>query len=322
MEVFISHRSALQYWRKQQAARDASERPLRRKNLPDAAPCSSMLLESFALGFPLPLDVMVSTQNAKRSSVGIRFHTYAGAMPDGCFVRIGKDFYVASPELCFLQMSCELSFLKLVELGFELCGSYAKHEGVPLKKDFSFTEDFYKRGSGLSSKKLLSLFISRMRGAHGIKNAQRALRFLGDGSASPRETMLAMLLTLPNMLGGYALPAPELNAKITPSLQARKGSSKQFYYCDLYWPDFKLAVEYDSNMYHSGAEHIARDSIRRNALALSGIDVITVTNNQLTSTLELAKVAKRIADKTASRLRHKEYARFSEAHQKLRDTFK
>lgn len=40
--------------------------------------------------------------------------------------------------------------------------------------------------------------------------------------------------------------------------------------CDLLWPTASLCVEYDSDMFHTGSQKIARDARRRNALASLG----------------------------------------------------
>jgi hypothetical protein len=156
-----------------------------------------------------------------------------------------------------------------------------------------------------------------MKGVRGQKQAARALRYIVDGSASPMETVLTMLLTLPPLLGGYRFPLPILNGRIVPGKSAKASSSKSYYSCDLFWPDLDLAVEYDSDHFHTGAERIASDSKRRNSLALIGIVVITVTSRQIRSIVEFEKVARQIAGNMDRRLQVKS-PQFLKAQRELR----
>ena len=97
------------------------------------------------------------------------------------------------------------------------------------------------------------------------------------------------------MLGGYGFSFPALNKRITLTKSARKHFSKDYYVCDMYWPDEKVAVEYDSDQHHTGSDRIASDSKRRNALATSGVRVISVTKQQLMNSSELESAARTIA---------------------------
>lgn len=156
-----------------------------------------------------------------------------------------------------------------------------------------------------------------MPAVRGSKKAKRAIRYLLDNSASPMETKLAILLTLPYLLGGYGFIAPELNSRIIPSKTVKRSVSKTFYSCDLYWPDYYLAVEYDSAQHHSGSEQINSDAKKKNALTLMGITVITVTKQQLYNGTEFEKVARVIANCLGKRLKFNKGS-FALIHAELR----
>ena len=126
--------------------------------------------------------------------------------------------------------------------------------------------------------------------------ADRAL----DGSASPMETALAMLLSLPGTLGGYGLPSPRLNARIDVSSKNGLNQSKRYYVADLYWPEARFAVEYDSDRWHVGPERIGQDAARRNALLFQGVNVVTVCSQQIMSESKMDDVA-RIAARALGR---------------------
>ena len=234
-------------------------------------------------------------------------HFFPEVLPDRCLVDLGGGLLVASPELCFFQMASELPLIKLIELGYELCGSYTyalktnviEDESAEANRQADYNYNL------ITNKKRLAAFVAQMPGKHGKKNATRALQHIIDGSGSPMETILAMLLILPHNLGGYGLPQPEMNRRIDPKAAIKNDSSKQFYKCDLLWKDFNVAAEYDSNSHHSDGVNIADDSIKRGDLALSGIDVITVTSKQIYSAKECDKIARRVASKIGKRLQIK-----------------
>jgi len=220
---------------------------------------------------------------------------------------------VSSPEFCFLQLANQLPLPRLIQLGYELCGKYS----IPVRGDLNAPEKgFYKRDS-LTSVNALQAFIDRMPGINGHRMATHALRYILDGSASPMEAKLAILLTLPYKLGGFNLYLPELNYRIVPSKTVKQSASKSFYSCDLYWPDYDLAVEYDSDLCHTGSKRIASDSKKRNTLALMGISVITVTKEQIYSKTELEKVARILANHLDKRLFHLRNPGFAVAHRDL-----
>jgi len=226
---------------------------------------------------------------------------------------------VSSPEFCFLQAASKLPLVKLIELGFELCGRYAKTDSATKSADATRTgKDPYNREQ-LTNTKKLSAFVGRLEGVAGKKRALQALQYIADGSASPRETVLVMFLTLPYRLGGYGLPMPELNYLIIPAKSGRQYAGKSSFSCDLYWPQVKLAVEYDSDEFHSRDEEKAEDSIRRNVLISMGVKVISVDNQHIKSRTQLEGVARQLSRNTSKRLHHRENPRFPEAQKRLRE---
>ena len=311
MRLLLTHKSALEYWRLHGKAQDEFSRSRQKSAAPAYYPEFAAICQLATGGLSLPLDAVVSSRAARRASAALRSHVFEAPLPRGGVVDVGGGLCVSSPELCFFWMASELSLVKLIELGFELCGSYSLPGPVPDE------EGAYKRPP-LTSTKKLAAFVAQMEGAHGVRKATQALRYITDGSASPMETVLVMLLALPYKLGGYGLYMPELNARVTPAKTAKKIASKSHYYCDLFWPDVDVAAEYDSDQFHTGADRIASDSKRRNALATMGVLVVTVTNQQIRNTVELEKVAKQLAAGIGKQLRHNEKPGFRDAQIALR----
>ena len=303
MEVFITHKTALEFWRQRKRLGSNPECHQSWRKLPVASPESSALRHGDTWGLSLPLDILVGEPDARRPSSIVRPHVYSRPLPRGCFVQANDELFVSSPEFCFFHMARELSFIKLIELGFEFCGSYSLPAANTVNEDPNAGEKTLYDLSLLTNTKKLSLFAKRMTGERGQRQVVKALQYVIDESASPMETILVMLLTLPYRLGGYGLPKPELNRRIDLSKTARQKSRKDYYRCDLYWPEANLVVEYDSDLHHTGSKRITEDSQRRNALASIGKTVITVTSQQIYSTVEFERVVKIIATNLGKRIR-------------------
>ena len=281
MDIFFSHKTALEDWQKYRQGAIAETRPVRARP-PSTPPDTRGLRIDTSLGLTKPLHILVENANARKVSKGIVSHYWAGPFTRGCFFESADGYLVSSPELCFLQMAGQLSFTRLIKLAYEFCGTYVLNPESP--KGFDVCEPL------TTVAKLLS-FLRKMKGVHGIKRALRVLKYTKDQAASPMETVVTLCLTLPYRLGGYGFAAPKLNARIEPNRLTRGTANKQCYYCDLYWHEARFAVEYDSNAHHTGADRIANDSVRRNTLALMGIKVVSVTSRQINSREETRKLA-------------------------------
>lgn len=49
----------------------------------------------------------------------------------------------------------------------------------------------------------------------------------------------------------------------------------------MFWPEANVAIEYDSDLEHTGSARIAEDAQRRNDLTALGITTITATREQV-----------------------------------------
>jgi len=239
------------------------------------------------------------------------------ALPDACFLNAGGGLYVSSPEFCFFQMAHVYPLAKLIELGLELCGSYSlsskAHEGAA---EGAIEQALYNLPK-LTSANKLKAFCARLEEWPGHRKAMNALRYIVDGSASPMESILAILLTLPYRYGGYGFPMPELNGRIDPIKGMKPFSGRGFYRGDLVWREARVVAEYNSDLEHADPRSMAQDAIRRSDLALCGFTEVTVTKEQLKSMMLLDKVARQIAKKLRKQLRY-ENPGFFKACRKLR----
>ena len=303
MDILVGYISALEYWRtvgpgflRDRSSRVAATKHARAALSNRTKPCrpGGTLRPGGCL---LPVHVLVGCDAMRTETHALVSHTWSCALPDGdLFVDAGEGFFVSTPEFCFLQMASKLTLANLIQLGFELCGTYSLRKDGPAAP----------RKKPLTSSDKLKAFVAKAAGAPGCKKAVRALRYVLDGSASPKETELAMYLCLPYALGGYGIERPRLNYHIDIPPSMRKFSNKSYCVCDLCWPDANLVFEYDSKLHHSGEGQRARDSKRSNTLISLGYTVVSVTSIQIGSGEDVNKLAQIAAKFTGKRLRYRD----------------
>lgn len=118
-----------------------------------------------------------------------------------------------------------------------------------------------------------------------------------DGSTSPMETALALLLTMPVELGGFGIKKPLLNVAVDTSVLEDALRGRDSVTPDMLWPDQKVALEYDSSEFHArkGAQQAERDAARSNTLSLMGYRVLCATTRVVSSLSGVALLARQIA---------------------------
>lgn len=333
MAGYLCHSSALTNWRSnpdfslENSSPSASQRARLVRDfashVPLLAPGAIALLS--AHGFDVDdLHLLAPSLSSRRKPYGATCHVWSGPMPENPFVALTPEVWCSSPSFTFVQMAQQLSLTELVLLGYELCGSYALVKR-PLARDDGSTSafddvyayadactyddacaydspGFFEMPNRTTAEQLVeaSRQIGRERGA---KIARRASALVANGAASPMETALSMLLSMPTHLGGYGFDLPCMNMRVDLGADARLMTSHRFFVCDLCWPSVHVALEYDSNAFHAGTAQIAHDSIRRNALSYKGFEVISVTWAQLASPVETDRIARLLARLMGRRLR-------------------
>lgn len=201
-------------------------------------------------------------------------------LPEGSIRRGKGDVLVASPELTLATLGRTHTPLELGLFASELCGLYT------LPKD---SKEGIIQCKPCTSKAQIAQFVEEMQGRDGIKTLRKALDWTVDRAASPREVQLALLLGASSHRRGFGLPMPELNKDVPLAGAARRFTSRSFYSCDLYWPEYDVALEYQSDRYHKNRQ--LTDAVKFNALQAMGISLVTVTWSQLRSFAEMCKVA-------------------------------
>lgn len=283
MVIFIGGRSALEFWRAAHNRSAAS--PTKAKPhcgiSPKAGDFAGVDFASLGIN-EQPIAVLVGDYGDRRRIKAISCSAWEGSTLGGSFAKVNQSICVAAPEAVFLQLARRLDMVSLVKLGMELCGTYSIDPTA---------EGGFRQREPLASVAAIRRYLARAAGVGGAKKANQALSYVVDGSASPAETNAVILLCLPTSLGGFGLPKPELNRRFELPDNAKALARQSTFKCDLYWPQIKTAIEYDSDLWHSGEVRHTGDSVRRNAIEHLGLTVVTMTKGQLYDARETERIA-------------------------------
>lgn len=320
IEAFISHESALEFWRHHDLSMSGGIRRSRKTSVGNGTASMNNLRPLLRNAMPtsgrvfgaqddgglqsclsdlqicsMPLHVMVGSSAAQRRSPSIVTHLYKTPLPSGSFCKISETVYVASPELTLCQLADSLNYADLLGTCLEFCSGYAINEA---------SERGFDDRPALTSAERLNAYIRRFSGRRGAKRLRPLLRYAIDDSRSPMESKTLMLLCLPSKLGGCQLPMPEHNVEIPITERARTHTHRKRLLCDLYWPDFHLDVECDSTRYHSSKRQLGIDSNRRIVLDAMHYSYVGITTWQLEDQNEFADVVQAIRRAMGLKLRN------------------
>lgn len=276
-----------------------------------------------------PVDLLVPVRRARSSGRSARFHVWGSVVPAGSFLAAGPDLMVSGPELVVIQLCSAQGKLDallddharaahaearlLAEFGVEddpvldhpLEWERARRlvGAVAVACEFAGT---YRLGSGerpvtyharpLMSEASLARAVEEVGESQGTRRARRVCALMVEGSASPMETSLALMLSLPTELGGFGLERPLLNRAVDALGLRGAASDRDEVTPDLLWPGRRVALEYDSAEFHSGRGRREReDVVRSNILAALGYRVLRATPETVRSLPDLELLAGQVA---------------------------
>lgn len=312
--IVVGHESALRFWANVRRSNAGMTKELLGELYPDDmlasidtesvwADCSLLPLElphdvapriahaSAALGLDGQLDIVVGKDSARRASVGARCHVWKGPVPDGLICCPEPGVYVVAPEVALMQVASGLGFYKTLALAMELCGTYSC-DGVRGCEYGVVPVTTAARIGHLVS------IVGRIR---GLDAARQAARCCMDNSASPRETALAAMLSLPRRLGGWGCPRPELNVEIELSESAARQCGRSHLVADLLYRRAKLDIEYQGKEWHTADEGRSRDEARQNALMQMGYSCVFVAARQIADESKVDGITELIKRKSGLR---------------------
>lgn len=300
MSIFLSHTTALQIWRRlgdRLPLADARvfEDEASAASLAGASAESLAARASVLRDLPAPLHVVVPNTSMRRKSSLFACHVQDGLQVPPLFCGLGPGIYVSAPELCMLQLSWGADLVRLIELGFELCGTYSPGS--------SGTGELFHHAPLCGHAQLGALAGSVKGRRSTCEKFGRAVRYVLEGSDSPMETIQAMLVTLPRHMGGYGLGGALLNPKLPVPADLQRAAGRSFLRPDMYWQDCRVVLEYDSKRWHDGGDRRGSDLSRVSVLELMGLSVVSNTSHQLFSEERMDAVASHLAKEMGKRLR-------------------
>lgn len=230
-----------------------------------------------------PIRAFVADKSRGTSTKQLVTRVFGQDVPYGAFLNLGHGVCICTPAFTFMGLAPSMSAPKLLQVGMEFCGSYSRWRlappAMPGISQTASDEDrhcTYGVPPVLNAKRL-EAFIEHKAGLRGVVSARGAVRWLANYSASPMETAVYLLLCLPRRLGGYGLPRPALNPKLTIS----NPDGPKVRYPDLFWLGPNIDVEYNSDSSHSGTWARYHDSRREVELTVGDVRVLPLTRAQL-----------------------------------------
>ena len=268
VEAILCDRSALDFWRGESVGEGQTmgyraALPERRGVVAHDPPSAATVEELRTWGLVGATDdvhLLVTSHDARRRVKGLVLHEVTGPLPKDSIVRAKGTAYAVCPGLLFVMLAARLPLVELLEVGYELCGSYRLGGEVPSYGLAPLTSASELRG-----------YAQRAKGVRGREAALRAAQWLVDGSGSPAETALAIAFALPQRLGGCNLGGFELNRELELGEGAARILGRGFVRPDFYWPRARYAAEFDSNAYHLTPDQADYDERRRNAYGAEGV---------------------------------------------------
>ena len=277
MQAIICGNTALDFWRRHSDPLNGIEsvweyEPARKGPVRLCAPSVALVDDlADALNLSEPVEMLVTSQDMRRQLPNAVCTLCTGPFPANSFARVRSHMFVTTPEFTFLLLARTLGLVQLLELGYELCGTYRMIDGRP---EYGCAP--------LTSAPKLRLFTQRATGIHGRTAALQACQWLLNNSASPAETALSIAFKLPYRQGGYGLRDFELNHELVLNDNAARILGRNTIRPDIFFIQARYPVEYDGPMFHSGQTQPERDERRRNAYNAMNMSVSIFQPRHLT----------------------------------------
>lgn len=225
------------------------------------------------------IDLLANFDFERTAALGVNSHVLGQVLPSHHIDLLTEGIFVTDDALTFILAGTWMSPVELIEYGYEVCGNY--------RLGFGPTDPFTEKTAGTSRQDIKELLLATP-GIPGSRAAERALRRVRDGSASPMETATAIMLATPRSLGGLGLRSFELNARVDIPPEQRICTKSEYFDVDvrIQRKHKMLAIEYKGG-HHDEAERKGSDAEREAVLAALGYRVISLTSEQFANQLSL-----------------------------------
>ena len=292
--------------------------------------CAKTSLPELGLGLgERPLDLLVPKQEMRSSGKRATFHVWSRPLPAGSCLRLTDELLVSGPELAIIQLCSAQGKLDalldahveavraeervIAEAGLDerpTCDPPLEWERIrrlvaATLVTCEFAGTYRLAGHGgvtyhaapLTTIKRLRCCAGEIGDFQGTRRARRVCDIAFDGSASPMETAVALILTLPLDFGGYGLEKPLLNHAIDVSGWRDVPLGVDAITPDLLWPDQRIVLEYDSAEFHprDDVSRLGKDASRANALTALGWRVFRATPRLVGTIPSMTLLARQLA---------------------------
>lgn len=249
-----------------------------------------------------PYHVLVASDIASHTRKHIVRHIISAPLPTRSLVVVRKDVWVVGPELLFCTLAAEKRYdeVDLALIGFELCGTYLIEDDM--------WDGFINTAEPVTSVEKLARAVSTLGRFRGVCKARRALSLIQDGSHSPMESVMTLLLASSRRVGSVGFPRGSLNMRVMTADGPR--------FVDLGWPTLGAGLEYKGRAAHA-LEKTKRDDRRQNKLAGSKMTIINVWYEDLSDPILFKALVRDIAHVLGVRIRIRDKG-FSTRHSLLR----
>lgn len=262
-------------------------------DLPMSIRMSRLQMVEHAWSVSFPVQVLAPSKEKRHCSSYAQSHMFSGALGRKAHVVLCEGVLVPLPEIALAQYAALANDYEVLLAAYELCGLFSadKVSGKLLERP------------ALTTPEAIAVQAARFSGSKGSKKLDFACRYLSARSRSPRETAVALALSLPYRYGGYKLPLAKLNYEVALGQSAKKLCGRDSVECDLCWPDRKVAVFYESDEHHLTRYQLTKDSKRDAALQEEGFFVLRVTNGQLKDLAHTDALAKTLSARLGKAIR-------------------
>lgn len=254
--------------------------------------------------------VLVGSTRNRRGCPGARVHVQSTVPAQTQLLRLRPGLYCRGPDLVSMQFAADHTLAETVALLMELMGGYSLSDLDPYGTARN-TWDASEHPSGpprcepaLEPDRLA--FLAARASSSRSRVFRAAAQMALPHAASPMETILAAMLSLPKHVGGFgccSLPGGvKLNARVDFSPDAVVISKMPYAVCDVYAPAAKSDIEYNGG-YHTAEYARIHDENRNTGLSAMGIEVLVVNKEQLRSVAALESLAKHIFKRAGKQYR-------------------
>lgn len=265
------------------------------------------------------LHLLVGKSGARSAATpSLQCYVHSSPLPSSSLMRLMPDVYCVSPVFAVLQYSYQHSFAETFSLLMEMMGTYAlpskaaslqpSHNERPGGGMQGSVEQAHFQCMPVIDERTLALMAKRVKGS-SARTFSSAAKYVQAGSASPGETIMFGMFSLPMARGGFAcgsLPGGmKLNYRVIFGSQAaRMASGVPYAICDAYIPAAHTDLEYNG-FYHETTSARVHDGNRNNGLRGEDIRVLVINRNQMRDIAALEAIAQSLYKDAHVRFRYR-----------------